>query len=222
MFALWSGIALLVGVSTGWSDDAGLVGYWKLDEGSGEVAKDSTSNHNDGKLQEGPKWVDGKVGKALEFDGKDDCVDFGHPDSLNLGEKLTLEAWIKADAVPASGEPQIIGKSPEHYGMTYYTDGQVYFYISSGGNNAHTPMTTGEWHHVVGTFDGKKLCLYIDGELKQEVETQYPAIATCEWNVVSGKDPNTAGRFAGIIDEVKVYSRAVSADEVKKAFAAAK
>ncbi|NCO34648.1 MAG: hypothetical protein AUJ92_08460 [Armatimonadetes bacterium CG2_30_59_28] len=126
------------------------------------------------------------------------------------------------DARPASGEPEILGKSPEHYGMTYYTDGQVYFYISSGGNNAHTPMTSGEWHHVAGTFDGKKLCLYIDGELKQEIETQYPAITTCEWNVVAGKDPNTAGRFAGIIDEVKIYSRALSADEVKKAYAAVK
>ena len=71
---MWKKLALLISIllvlcltSGAW---AKVLGHWKLDEGSGTTAKDSSSNANNGKLTGGPQWVTGKLGKALSFDGK--------------------------------------------------------------------------------------------------------------------------------------------------------
>ena len=72
------------------------VGMWLFDEGSGNTAKDSSDNGNDGELMNGPQWVQGSFGKALEFDGKDDYVKI--PSSPMLDPKdgdMTYIAWVK-------------------------------------------------------------------------------------------------------------------------------
>jgi hypothetical protein len=76
---------------------AGLVGYWKLDEGSGTIASDSSGNGHDGTIEGDPQWVAGMYGQALDFDGTDDYVDIGlgagdYFSTLNSG--LTVAAWI--------------------------------------------------------------------------------------------------------------------------------
>ena len=81
-------------------DDA--IGIWLFDEGRGNVAKDSSPNGNDGELIAGPKWVEGKFGGALEFDGSGTSVETESADKLNefeLGDKtdFTVTAWFKTD-----------------------------------------------------------------------------------------------------------------------------
>ena len=81
-------------------DDA--IGVWLFDEGTGKVAKDSSPNGNDGELIAGPKWVEGKFGGALEFDGSGTSVETESADKLNgfeLGDKtdFTVTAWFKTD-----------------------------------------------------------------------------------------------------------------------------
>ncbi len=81
-------------------DDA--IGIWLFDEGKGNVAKDSSPNGNDGELIAGPKWVEGKFGGALEFDGSGTSVETESADKLNefeLGDKtdFTVTAWFKTD-----------------------------------------------------------------------------------------------------------------------------
>ena len=82
-------------------DDA--IGIWLFDEGTGNVAKDSSPNGNDGELIAGPKWVKGKFGDALEFDGSGTSVETESADKLTefeLGDKtdFTVTAWFKTDA----------------------------------------------------------------------------------------------------------------------------
>ena len=79
-------------------DPETCVGMWLFDEGSGNVAKDSSGNKNDGKLVENPKWVNGKFGKALEFDGAGSYVDCGDDESLNIptGDSVTMCAWVNS------------------------------------------------------------------------------------------------------------------------------
>ena len=81
-------------------DDA--IGIWLFDEGRGDVAKDSSPNGNDGELIAGPKWVEGKFGGALEFDGSGTSVETESADKLTgfeLGDKtdFTVTAWFKTD-----------------------------------------------------------------------------------------------------------------------------
>ncbi len=71
----------------------GLVGAWLFDEGKGNVAKDASENGHDGEIRKA-KWVDGKFGKALEFNGDGDQVLVAHNDALNIEGKLTVEAWV--------------------------------------------------------------------------------------------------------------------------------
>ena len=73
----------------------GLVGYWSMNENTGTVASDFSGNGNRGILTNGPTWVDGKRGKALNFDGSDDYVDAGNILTFTNSQTLTLSAWFK-------------------------------------------------------------------------------------------------------------------------------
>jgi hypothetical protein len=72
-------------------DPESIIGIWLFDEGKGDVAEDSSENGFDGKIMNGAKWVDGKFGDALEFDGADDYVDFGNDERLKP-QQLTVAA----------------------------------------------------------------------------------------------------------------------------------
>jgi hypothetical protein len=74
---------------------AGLVGHWKLDEGAGTIAHDSSRNENHGTL-DGPIWrpSDGQIGGALEFDGNNDCVEVPDDPSFDITNEITVTAWI--------------------------------------------------------------------------------------------------------------------------------
>jgi len=72
--------------------DNSLVLYLPFDEGTGDIAKDGSGNGNDGVLNGKPKWVEGKYGSALEFDGKTNYVEVPFSDTLNITENLTRAA----------------------------------------------------------------------------------------------------------------------------------
>ncbi len=90
-------------------DSKTAVGVWLLDEGGGEVAKDSSGNRNHGTLQGGPDWIDGRIGSALSFNGKTSRVVIPDNDSLDLQEAWTITAWV------------FVNESEDSYGqMTTY------------------------------------------------------------------------------------------------------
>ena len=89
----------------------GLVGYWSMNEGAGSYAGDSSGNKNTGTLTNGPTWVDGKKGKALNFDGSDDYVDSVDGASLNL-QNVSMSGWVKTTTsggyIVAKKRPQTV------------------------------------------------------------------------------------------------------------------
>jgi TolB protein len=201
------------------SPAAGLVAHYNFDEESGTVARDKVgTNHG---MLKGPTRVAGKAGKAIQFDGRDDVVDFGDPAALRLTTALSIELWVRPDSPPAAGEPLLFGRGTEAWGITYYTDGCVWFYIANGGNQIKTGITRKEWSHVVATFDGKEMKLYVNAELKEQRASTHPA-AVNSGSVLTGVDLVKKTYFAGVIDEIKVYKRALPADEVKRLFDASK
>ena len=179
---VWTGIVVLfiaVMFTTSSSavlDPDTIVGMWKFDEGKGNTAKDSSENGNDGTLMSNPKWVDGKFGKALEFDGTN-FVDMGNDESLQFDGDVTIVCWVRPESV-AGGRQNIVCKSYGGEGcLTQETDGRLSFYWGDCGGNcqpyvevarpAPGTFVDDEWIHVAEVRDVSKreYRMYKDGEV---------------------------------------------------------
>lgn len=194
----------------------GLVARWDFDEGQGTVVHDRSGNTNDGAIHNAT-WVKCGKGFALQFDGEDDYVEIGKSASLDLTSAVTVEAWIHPDHLLGS-DSGICGKSQVHYSLHFHGNGNIYWYVSAGSNHVSAPVGVAEWQHVVGTFDGESVVVYINGVAAQIVPTKIKQINRggefTIGKVASRPEYPPVGYFPGIIDAVRVYSRALSAEEV--------
>ena len=191
--------------------EPGLVACWDFDEGKGDVLHDRSGNENHGKIH-GATWVKCGDGHALRFDGEDDYVDCGNTPSLNITGPITIEAWVLPEVRPKS-EPLLAGKTYDSYALTYYQDYASYFYVGSGGNKARTGVAMGAWQHVAGTFDGETLRLYINGKAAASSKSQFKTIPEGGSFRIGGM-VDAEGFFEGMIDDVRVYSRALGQREI--------
>lgn len=146
---------------------AKTLALWLFDERQGDVAKDSSGNGNDGKIN-GAKYVPGKYGTALKFEG-DDFVDIGLPKSLQEGivDAFTAEVWVKVDKAPPADHSTIIFMQtggPITIGFTSSTSGGFYGY-AGGASKITDPdkFPVGEWVHVAQTYDGTNQKLFRNG-----------------------------------------------------------
>lgn len=215
---------------------SGLVGYWRLDEGAGIIAFDSSENDNHGILVNSPQWVNGKYGKALSFDGIDDYVEIADSSSLRV-QSFSLEAWIYMTKRPYQhGElnSAIINKlnfDPKPVCKGYkiqfeapsVTNDNLVISIGDGieqkflvSYNSINDLTLNQWHHIVGTYDGTIAKIYIDGILRASSTPQSYVIAHDEATLRLGGEYYYAGcSFSGLIDNAMVYNRALSPEEVE-------
>jgi hypothetical protein len=198
-------------------DDEGLIGYWSFDEGSGDVAEDSSGNGNDGNLVRDPEWVDGKYGKALKFStAQRHKVEIPHSDSFaTITEAVTMEAWVNPANFSAWFSFGVKGDIT--YGMFINPARYVRIHYS-GGSTLDTPansINANEWTHVVGTYDGTTVRIYLNGEVKAEMDAS-AAIAANASSYVIGGTQESRDWFDGMIDEVKLYNRGLTEDEVKE------
>jgi hypothetical protein len=229
--AVLGGTVGIVGALSGWfggggsipSDTftRGLAGYWSLDEGSGGMAYDASGNANHGTTSGGPGWTTGKVGGALSFDGVDDYVDAGNDANLDITGAITVEAWINS-AIGETGAdyPLIAGKRTGFLGyglhVQKYTTPQ--FWIGDGsdwvGASAGAVVSPNQWYHLVGTYDGSNLIkIYVNGVLKNTGSQQSLASSgTKEFRI--GLE-SAIRQWNGLIDDVRIYNRALSAEEVR-------
>ena len=207
----------------------GLVGYWTMDGSkvnwkTGAVT-DSSGRGNTGTITNMATSTGvaiGKIGQALSFDGVDDYVNIGDIAVLEPAN-VTVSAWIKTS--DASKYVQFAGKY-NNIAKTGYklaieqTSGKTYLQIGIG---VATPfsisvnaVTNNLWHYIVGTSDGTNLVLYVDGT---QVDTDPGgAISYSTETFLIGKDSDTATYFPGLIDDVRVYNRALPADEIQKLY----
>ncbi|MHC4354808.1 MAG: LamG domain-containing protein [Planctomycetota bacterium] len=196
-----------------------LVGHWKFDEGSGNIAKDSSGNGHDGTFNGNPQWVEGQLGGALDFDG-DDSVEIPHHPSLSITDEITVTAWAKIRA-GAGGELAIISKggwaaNDLPFELTQVPGGPTCWqFYDDGGRDMCNPPTLPEeeWHHIAGTYDGQSFKIYYDGVLEEEVAY----VGTMPENTASvtiGQRSRGGTFYDGTIDEVAIYNRALSEDEI--------
>ena len=216
--------------------NSNLIGWWKLDEGAGTIAADSSINDNDGNLagdpNSHPQWVAGHIGSALDFNGVHDYVDCSNNVSLNepnITGKITLAAWVN------TRDSGIANIDANNYFSPYITKGDHAYTLQHAGKIttneleialydagttwyfASTPVDSsfnGVWHHLAGTYNGSQIKLYVDGELKATTDYVGP-IRSATANVNLGKSFDFTDRwYEGALDDVRIYSRALSHGEV--------
>ncbi len=202
--------------------DPDLAAYWNFDEGSGNTAFDSTGNGNDGTFVGDPQWVAGQFGGALEFDG-DDYVNCGNGPSLQIQDEITMAFWFQVEAFQNTWEG-FLAKGDDSYRASRGggTGNATHMGISGtsvgGGNgwfNGTVIVTGGDWHHFAGTYDGTAGRIYIDGVL--DVESPGTGqINISSYDLYIGENAQQTGRFFhGLLDDVRIYSRALSEDEIQ-------
>ena len=204
---------------------ANPVGSWHFDEGSGTTAVDSSENRNDGTLINGPAWIDGRVGKGLSFGGTDDYVDCGNDMSLDITDEITVIVWVKP-AVAGEGGPNAGPVCKAESGVDWswqlrYNapgDGNYMGFQFNGEPEGSTwvsvkqNLSPEEGYHIAGTFDGTNIKCYLNG-VEKDTNT-ISAIKGGTSTLFIGQD-GLDNIFNGTIDEVKIYSRALSAEEIK-------
>ncbi len=201
--------------------DSGLAGYWRLDDGSGTSATDSSSGGNTGTLNNGPTWGTGQIGGAISFDNTDDSITVG---DVVEPEYITMSAWINRSG---NGTVSIINKgtllSSEQYSLflDYASYGTVEMIVrAAGGGFDHcrtgsSGYTTGQWHLVTGTYNGTTCRVYVNGVDKTETVVS----DTTSGVINTGASSLTIGSaFNGLLDEVRIYNRPLSPDEVAQLY----
>ena len=200
------------------------VGLWIFNEGNGDLVNDLSGNRNHGTIN-GATWVPGKGGPALDFDG-DDYVELPDIDIINPASG-SISLWFKPDATDVS---QHIfwagvdvgdgwgGDSEFHISLRDTASGELEFFAYQGGQNFRINTTftmVNSWHHVVTTWlSGGAANLYLDGGLVDSVGG-ISSIGQTSWAKIRIARPGADLRyFVGDVDNVLIYSRALSAAEV--------
>lgn len=208
-----------------WSFSPGnLVGWWKLDGGSGQTVADSSGNNLQATIADNPNWVDGVEGHALQFDGDGDYVDLGNDSSMNITHQITVTAWVKVDTFDCEWQA-IITKGDGSWrlqrngikdSIEFACTGAFVPGALVGSLFGTVNVNDGRWHHIAGTYDGSRVCLYVDGKLDVSSEAA-GSIRVNDYNVLIGANAEKPGRnFKGSIDDVRIYSYALSAEEVAR------
>ena len=204
---------------------AELVGHWKLDEGSGTVANDSSGYENHGTLQNSPTWVPGQFSNALQFDGLEDFVEVPHADILTVDTEVTVMAWINAERhAGRSGNWQgIMGKSnnPRSYSFLTQISGSLHFSTTSGGAYVGSVSTgqipLNEWTHVCAMVIEGGHRYYINGENAGDAQSGIVLSGAADTATVKIGWSNATNHFLGMIDDVRLYNHGLDAVEVQQA-----
>jgi len=181
-------------------------------------AQDGSGNGLNGTLV-GPVFVEGIAGMALSFDGVNDYVDFGNNAAFDITEQITLSAWVNTNDAGNGQHNPYVSKGDQTYAIKHASSNTIEFFIYNGGwftaNVRVDSSFNGEWHHVAGTYDGSELKTYVDGVLGATVAHQ-GSIDIQTHNLTIAMNSQETDRFYdGVIDEVKIYNRALSASEIR-------
>ncbi len=199
----------------------GLVGHWKLDESSGTSAADN-AGANTGTLSNmsGSEWTSGQVDGALEFDGSNDYVGCGNGASLKItGTEITMVAWVKWDSNNAWSTIAMktsSGAWTDGYGLYAHSNSTVNFYVTRYNQNRATAAyaADGLWHHVVGSYDGSNVRIWVDG-VEGSPDSYTGSITDSNHAFEIGRGYSNSYNFDGSIDDVRIYNRALSDAEVQ-------
>ena len=200
----------------------GLVGQWHFDEAVGRLAMDSSRWQNHAMINDA-LLVKGVFGTGLQLNGQSSAANCASSPSLNPKEAITIEAWIRMPELPGSGFPAVVRKD-EAYALRF-SDGRLGFLLWTGGQTSALSSRKEDWapdtwYHLVATYDGAQMRLFIDGhEDPASPKAMSGAIDASGARLGLGCS-GSQHRFRGILDEVRLYRRALSLPEIQASCAA--
>lgn len=207
----------------------GLLGCWRFDSGQGEVAKDSSGRGHDGRIFDG-QWAKGRFGTALRYNGETTHVVLPHLPELDGSDEMTVEVWVFWEGT---------GRYPNILTGGAWNPGGFLLFVSNHsclfrmgrpgaepwelgtswqetGASLTSSFELGRWTHLAATFKRPSITTYLDGE----------PVGSASWNHAVGQTGDMhLGKWAldqgktqshyGLIDEVRIYKRALSAEEIQ-------
>ncbi len=205
----------------------GLAGHWKFDEAENPpivTTYDASGNNNTGTLTNGVTKSSSncKISNCLNLDGINDYVSVLNSPSIDVTQNLTLSVWVKLNTYVSGGtntdRANIVQKTSQYY-MTVDSMNGTFDVWLRNLTPVHTSSTSvvplNQWANIAITYDGSNIKWYLNGVLDKTLATS-GAIGSFSSNLVIGGEPGY-GRFAnGYIDDVRVYNRALSPEEIKR------
>ena len=205
--------------------DPDLVGWWRLDDGSGMTAADFSGNGNDGDLVGNPTWVAGQLGMGLQLNGVDEYVEVPHNDILSVDNEVTVMVWINAErhTYPGQNWQGIMAKGASP-GRSYslYTEVGQGLHFSTGnpfiGTVSATDVPLNEWVHVCAIVIDDHHQYYINGEDAGSSGSgiNLPGVAD-NATVLLGDARDGSREFLGKVDDFRIYRRGLTQEEVQSA-----
>ena len=214
-------VFILILTSVGNAAEANLVGWWKFDETSGTIARDASGNGNDGTLKGDPVWVAGKIEGALQLDGDGDYVDVGSVGISGIDTR-TIAGWARASTTAIASWTTVFGFAPGGSTDGTYFDVEVddagnYVVNVQGWQGVFGAVDT-EWHHFAVTYAGDGGSWYLDGEY---IDVSEGAVGTID-RVRIGAKLEDNNYFPGLVDDVRIYNKALTLAEIQKVMAGPK
>lgn len=196
------------------ANNLGLVGYWSFDEATSTQATDFSGNGKNATLT-GGTWIPGKRGNALNFNGSSDQVT---GPSITVGTSMTISGWVRKTS--STGQKSFFSNRSTGSVYVGLSGTQVFLYDNNGSPasilSPSGSVQIGQWQHVAVSSDGSTITMYVNG-LQVYQTSQTRSASTGNFGI--GWDPSIATEFwDGAIDEVRVYSRALSPSEVQNLY----
>ena len=200
------------------------VGHWKLDEGNGVTVADASGNGLAGALVNRPIWTSGWLGGGLSLNGTNDYVQIPNPGPLSP-QKLTLSLWVNPSSFANANGSSLLANvgirdgSDGYYGLAIDTTGRPVAMLSIGEGEGNTfslkgsALTLGQWSHLAMTYDNATLKLFVDGVAAGHVSINLVR-TTSPAPLMLGRRGDAAHYFKGILDDVQLYSQALSAADI--------
>ena len=216
-------ITILIGSVTAGGLDPNLVGWWRFDDGAGLRAADSSGNERHGELVDNPLWVDGVRDGALAFTGGNHVAVPGY-DGILGSHSRTSAAWVNVSKTSAS----IMTWGPAGSGTKWVMrthNGPASLRVECGQSYIFgtIDLTDGEWHHVAailvddGSANADEIKLYVDAVLDEIAGVRSRLLNTSSGGElrIAYDLNNTPRTYDGMMDDVRLYDRALSAEEIR-------
>ncbi|MBK7319521.1 LamG-like jellyroll fold domain-containing protein [Candidatus Villigracilis affinis] len=220
----------IIATTVACENDPTLVGCWPMEEGSGTSIIDGSAYFNDGATVNGAAWVTGHTGLALDLNGTSQYVAIPDDPTLDLTNQLTISLWIRPEqqatqdlikkainggtngyeVALATNQPSSPAPSKVFVRFNQVTSGDTYRVNSI----TDYPFDGTTWMHVAATYDGATIKLYINGVLESSLPASF-TVAANNLPLTIGAQSNNSRYFMGGMDEVRVYNRSLTVDEIQ-------